>query len=175
VDVKRLTGRAIVLCVLAGCWPSASSAATQPATAAQGPNCSPHSGVSALDQYCSSLPGADGRPQPAGPGQRPSGPPLSATLPPGELRRLRADGPAARALLTVPSGRPASPGSPERRAADSARAQVERSAKPGQPTPVTALASAAPDVLGGAFRWGLLTSTLGIVGLAWLRFRARMR
>ena len=37
------------------------------------------------------------------------------------------------------------------------------------------LASAAPDVVDGAFRWGLVICSLALSGLAWLRFRTRLR
>lgn len=170
MDVKRLRGTAITVLVIAGWSLPAGVAAARPN---QGPNCPPQSNVSALDQYCSALPGATGQ-QPSAPGQH-AAPPLSATLPPGEIRQLRSDGPAAKALLTVPTGGMPSPDSAERQAAPKVQAAVERTVKPNPPQAVAALATAAPDVLGGAFRWGLVTSTLGIVGLSWLRFRARIR
>jgi hypothetical protein len=171
VDVKRLRGAAIAVLVLAGWSLPAGVAVARPS---QLPSCPPQTGVSALDQYCAALPGATGQ-QPTGPGQRHPPPPLSTTLPRREIRQLQSDGPAASALLTVPAGDMGSRGAAERRAAPKVRAAVERSAKPAPPQVVSALATAAPDVLGGAFRWGLVTSTLGIVGLAWLRFRARVR
>jgi hypothetical protein len=169
VDVKRLRGTAIAVLVIAWCSLPAGVAAARPN---QGPNCPPQPNVSALDQYCAALPGASGQ-QPSGPDQ-PQQQPLSATLPRRVIRQLRSDGAAASALLTVPAGAMPSQDPAERRAAPKVQAAVERAVNPTPPQAVAALATAAPDVLGGAFRWGLVTSTLGIVGLAWLRFRARI-
>jgi hypothetical protein len=37
------------------------------------------------------------------------------------------------------------------------------------------LATAGGNVVGGAFRWGLVICTLGMAGMTWFRFRARLR
>jgi hypothetical protein len=39
----------------------------------------------------------------------------------------------------------------------------------------TGVVSVSGDVLSGAFRWGLVICTLGLAGMTWLRFRARIK
>jgi hypothetical protein len=170
---KRLTSTAAVL--------GAFVAVTLPTAPAGAQACVPQSTVAALDQYCASLPSSDGGSQPVGGG---SARPLSASLPQREVSKLRASGMAGQALLSVPSGAPLSNAAAERavhslpatrRAVEQARRE-ERSAGAGSlGAAARALATEAPDVLGGAFRWGLTISTFGIAAMAWLRFRGRIK
>jgi hypothetical protein len=173
VKVKRLTTTAAVL--------SAFVAGTLPAAPASAQGCLPQSTVAALDQYCASLPSSDGAPQPVGSGGG-SATPLSAMLPKHEVSKLRAAGMAGQALLSVPSGgaRP-SRATVERslpatrKAAEQARSEEKSAAARTLGTAARTLATDAPDVLGGAFRWGLTISTLAIAAMAWLRFRGRIK
>ena len=175
MDVKRLTRTATVFAAVV--------ALALPSTPAQAQVCQPQPPVAALDQYCDSLPSPDGRPQRVGPNPRQSAPPLSDTLPPQEVAKLRRAGAAASALLLLPTnapvGRGAAAAERKRQALRQARTVIasgKLDAPAGQAqTAVTTLATASPDVLGGTFRWGLVASTLGLAAVAWLRFRGRLK
>ena len=158
---------------------AATLAAASPAGAA---TCSPEQTVAALDQYCEGLPTPIGMAVPTDSGGAHSRP-LSLVLPPAEVDRLRKAGPAAKALLLLPAVAPltrahVTPGE-RRRAAIGARRVVASGALDAKEGDVSSfasgLASSAPDLLGGAFRWGLVISSLGLTGMTWIRFRSRLR
>jgi hypothetical protein len=172
VRLKRLTTTAALLGALA--------AGTLPAASASAQGCTPQSSVAALDQYCASLPTSGGASRPSGS----AAPSLSSALPKREVSQLRAAGTAGQALLAVPSGAPLSSAAAERavdslpatrRAVENARDAETDSPARKLSTAAKTLATEAPDVLGGAFRWGLTISTLGIAAMAWLRFRGRVK
>jgi hypothetical protein len=175
VDVKRLTRTAAVFAALL--------AVAQPTATARAQVCVGQPPIAALDQYCNTLPTPDGRPQPVARRPGRSTPPLSDTLPLQEVATLRDAGGPASALLLLPTAAPIGRGAAgaERRrralrAAQSVIASGELDAPMGQPrTAVAKLATASPDLLGGAFRWGLVASTLGLAAIAWLRFRERLK
>ena len=173
-----------------GKWPLrvATAAAAALALAAPGPAaaaaCPPEQTVAALDQYCESLPtpGGVAAPTDEGEGGLPMGR-LRSVLPPKQVKQLRKAGPAARALLELPTVAPLARAfmtPAERRRVDLGARKVVASGildrRKGDVNGVASgLASAAPDVVGGAFRWGLVICTLALSGLAWLRFRTRLR
>jgi hypothetical protein len=170
VDGKRLT---INVAVLAAC----AFSALVPA-AAQAQACLPQSDVSALDQYCDSLPSSSGQPEPFGATHGATAPPLSTALAASEVTELRNSGMAGQGLLSLPSGRPMSTAGAERsvRSLPATRKAVEK-ARGGTAGGVIArtLSEAAPDTLSGAFRWGITLTTFGIAAMAWLRYRGRIK
>ena len=104
-------------------------------------------------------------------------------LPRTDVDRLRKAGPAARALLLLPAVAPLARAlvtPKERRRAELGARRVVASGKLDAPEDdvrsfTSGLTSAAGDVVSGAFRWGLVISTLGLAGMTWLRFRSRLR
>ncbi|MEA2134466.1 MAG: hypothetical protein QOC68_2375 [Solirubrobacteraceae bacterium] len=162
---------------------SAVAALAGPSTAVAVP-CPPDQTVAALDQYCESLltPVGVAAPAEAGP-DAVRARPLSVALPRTEVELLRAAGPAAKALLLLPAVAPLARGqdtpAERRRARAGARsvlASGQLDAKEGDVRGfTTGLASAAGDVVGGAFRWGLVICSLGLTGMTWFRFRSRLR
>jgi hypothetical protein len=146
--------------------------------------CPPEQTVAALDQYCESLPmpGGVAGPTDEGEGEVPRGR-LRSVLPPKQVKQLRRAGPAARALLELPAVAPLARAfmtPAERRRADLGAREVIASGtlerRRGDVGSVASgLASAAPDVVGGTFRWGLVICSLALSGLAWLRFRTRLK
>ena len=173
VDGKRLLRTATAVSAVAAL------AGASPAAAAP---CLPDQTVAVLDQYCETPLNLIGVPAPsdAGPGKARA---LSVALPPVEAERLRKAGPAGRALLLLPVVAPLpGPGAPpaaRRQAAlraheviasgqlDNHESKAERFAN--------GLAAAAGDVVDGAFRWGLVICSFGLAGMAWLRFRTRLK
>jgi hypothetical protein len=162
---------------------SAVAALAGPTPAVAAP-CQPDQAVAVLDQYCESLltPVGVAAPADAGPNAVPARP-LSVVLPRTEVARLREAGPAASALLLLPAvaplaGGPATPAE-RRRARVGARrviASGQLDAAEGDVRSfTTGLASAAGDVVGGAFRWGLVICSLGLTGMTWFRFRSRLK
>lgn len=161
-----------------------SAAVALAAPSAMAAPCLPEQTVAALDQYCEALPTPVGAAAPTSAG---SGNvvmrPLSAALPPRVADRLRQAGPAARALLLLPVVAPlarAPMTEAERRRGDrGAREVIDsgplESRKGNVSSVASGLAIAAPDVVGGAFRWALVVSSLGLAGMAWLRLRSRLR
>jgi hypothetical protein len=146
--------------------------------------CTPEQTVAALDQYCESVPEAGG-PVSSQMGGRPaSSRPLASVLPSRDIARLqKAGGSGGRALLLLPVVAPigSSPVARAQRrlALKVARRVVGRGKLRGEPvdpqTVVTGLVDAGNDVLGGAFRWGLVVCTAGFAGIGWLRIRTRFR
>jgi hypothetical protein len=153
-------------------------ALTGPSPATAAVPCPPEQTVAALDQYCEALPGVGGMvaPTASGPG-RAAMRPLRVVLPPKEVESLRNAGPAAMALLQLPVVAPVT--QEDRRRADLGAREVVASGaldspKGDVPGVASGLASAAPDVVSGAFRWALVLSSLGLAAMAWLRFRSRL-
>lgn len=145
--------------------------------------CLPSQSVAVLDQYCDALITPGGSSQPIG--SRAPGKPLSKVLPASEVRALRESGRAGKALLTLSvatamvSGTAAVPAPrARRRTAAARRAAAPEKLKPpsGDVASVTAsVVAVSGDVLGGAFRWGLVICTLGLAGMTWLRVRTRLK
>jgi hypothetical protein len=175
VNVLRVTRTAAAL--------SAVLLAIAPAAAgAQSPElCVPNQSVAVLDQYCDALVTPGGSSEPIG--SKAHGRPLSKVLPAREVKKLEEAGRAGMALLTLRVS-PAAAGVPD---AASTRVRRRLAAARGAVQPQTLEPSAADvvgissgvvagtgDVLGGAFRWGLVICTLGLAGMTWLRFRARI-
>jgi hypothetical protein len=176
VDAKRL--------MTVGGLVASVALATPAAAAAQEPtSCLPNQSVAVLDQYCDALITPGGSSQPIG--SRAPGKPLSKVLPAGEVRALRESGRAGKALLTLTAattmvGGPNAVTAPtERRRRSAARpAVVPEKLKPptGDVASITSgVVAVSPDVLSGAFRWGLVICTLGLAGMTWLRLRARLK
>jgi hypothetical protein len=175
VDGKRLLRAATAVMAVA--------ALAGPSPAAADP-CLPDQTVAVLDQYCETLltPGGVAAPTDAGPGGAKSRP-LSLVLPRTDAEQLRRAGPAAKALLLLPvlaplARAPVTPAERRRRKADARRviASGELDTRKDDVRGfATGLTSAAGDVLGGAFRWGLVICSLGLAGMTWIRFRSRLR
>jgi hypothetical protein len=144
--------------------------------------CTPDQSVAVLDQYCDALPTSSGASAP-GVGQHASGPPLMDVLAPPAVARLRESGSAGKALLLLAAMAPVGRGpaaaerrSEVRRAAREVVASGDLDAPTGDAESLaTGLAKASGNVIGGAFRWGLVISTLGLAGMSWMRFRTRLR
>ncbi|MEP6689185.1 MAG: hypothetical protein ABJC36_12625 [Gemmatimonadales bacterium] len=175
MDGKRLRRAATAVAVVVAL------AAPRPAAAA---SCLPDQSVAALDQYCESLLSPVGGTAPTWTG---SGMmnlrPLNSVLPRSEVEQLRTSGPAGKALLLLPAVAPLAGGpltASERRRTRirASRASATSGALGSTGDQVrgfaTGLAAAAGDVLGGAFRWGLVICSLGLAGMTWLRFRSRL-
>ena len=144
--------------------------------------CLPNQSVAVLDQYCDALITPGGSSQPIG--SKGGGKPLSKVLPAKEVRELRKAGRAGQALLalTVTATAPSAPGAPtprvRRRMAAARRAVQPEKLKPPATDVVSitsGVVSVSGDVLGGAFRWGLVICTLGLAGMTWLRFRTHLK
>jgi hypothetical protein len=178
VDAKRLRRAATALAV-------AGLLTAPPARAAQA--CVPGQTVAALDQYCDALPTSDGTQVPTSNlGSTDSGPKLGTVLTPKEVAQLSDAGPAARALLVLPAVSPLLRGASaaqRRRIAQTGRKIVRSGALDDSKGDVgrvgrvvaSSLSSAGGAVVGGAFRWGLVACTMGFAGMAWLRFRTRLK
>jgi hypothetical protein len=182
VQAIRLSATTAVIAVLAlVAGPCAPARAQQQQ---QQQLCTPEQTVAALDQYCESVPEAGG-PVSSQIGGRPaSSTPLGSVLPSRDIARLRnAGGAAGRALLLLPVVAPvgSSPAARAQRRLSlrAARRVVGRRKLPGEQvdplTVATGLAEAGNDVVGGAFRWGLVVCTAGFAGIGWLRIRTRFR
>jgi hypothetical protein len=176
VNAKRLSTAATALAVVA--------LLTAPPARAPAQACVPGQTVAALDQYCDGLPTSDGTQVPTSNlGSTDSGPKLGAALSRTEVAQLSHAGPAGRALLVLPAVSPLVRGTSvakRRRIAETARKVVRSGAlddSTGDVGRVVAagLTSAGGAVVGGAFRWGLVACTLGFAGMAWLRFRTRLK
>jgi hypothetical protein len=129
--------------------------------------------VAALDQYCPTLPGADGR------GLN-RGPLFSEVLPDKIIKRLEKAGPLGQALLALRLAAPRTKlGRDSRGRGLDADDLLERGAIGGNKTKLSAnpFAVAARAVtnseLSVAFGSVLLMSTFGIAGAGWRRFRRR--
>jgi hypothetical protein len=149
--------------------------ATLPSARASAQTCQGQPDVAALDQYCASLPSSSGASQPVGANGH-TAPALRTALPQADVAELRNAGVPGQALLSVPSGAPMSPASPER-SAPALRATTKAARPRGGDGALIArtLVAAAPDALGGAFQWGITMTTLGIAAMAWMRYRGRTK
>ena len=144
------------------------------------PVCQPSEDVAALDQYCDSLPAPDGQEQPVRFDAAPVRMPISRALPARKVEKLRESGPEARALLVLPVVAPVRARPEQRERIRATKERVLRSTGLDAPgvTPeavVSGVSTVGPRVVGGAFRWVLLVCTLGFAGMAWLRFRTRLK
>jgi hypothetical protein len=148
---------------------------------AAGPACQPSQDVAALDQYCDFLPTPEGDEQPvnldAQPTQRM---PVSSALPSREVAILRESGPEARALLLLPVVAPVRATPEQRRRVRATREEALRSTTLDAPkltpkTVVSGVAAVGEGTLAGVFQWALLLCTVGFAGMAWLRFRTRLK
>ena len=157
-------------------------AAPPAARAQETAQCLPNQSVAVLDQYCDALVTPGGSSQPIGSKGR--GRPLSEALPWQEVKQLRESGRAGKALLTltVSSTMVAKPGPApprvRRRMAEAGQAVRPQKLKPPAADVVSissGVVSVGDDVIGGAFRWGLVICTLGLAGMTWLRFRTRLK
>jgi hypothetical protein len=162
------------------------AAAGLPAGAhAQEPTCRPSEEVAALDQYCDFLPTPDGDEQPVNLAADPTPQtPVSRALPMRHVAELQRSGPEARALLLLPVVAPVHPTPEQRRRMRTTRREALGSTTLDSPdaTPRTVISGVTEGVtaageraLGGAFQWVLLVCTVGFAGMAWLRFRARLK
>lgn len=171
---KRLLVSAI--CLLTASAPPAGAAETS-----QGSTCRPDQDVAALDQYCDFLPTSASGSTPTG-SARAKQRSLEQSLTTAEAERLRKAGMPGKVLLVMPTLAPVTP--EQARAALRRRDELRsRRLVPAVKEPrerdvrrlAEGMVSAAGDVVGGAFRWGLVLSSLGLAGIAWLRFRSRLR
>ena len=128
--------------------------------------------IAALDEYCPTLPGADGR------GSN-RGPKLERVLPPGAVKRLERAGPAGQALLALSVAAPmhsiANGGRGRGLDADELLAQGQLGHKkepPGNAIRASATAVTNGDV-GAAFGMVLLVSSFALTAAGWLRYRRR--
>jgi hypothetical protein len=127
-----------------------------------------------LDQYCRTLPGADGR------GTN-RGPTLNSVLPDELVKLLKGAGPVGEALLRLPAAAPIQALGSEGRSpgvdADALLASGRfgyRTKRPGRDNPIKAAATTVTKGdLGAAFGLMLLVSSLGLAAAAWMRFRKR--
>jgi hypothetical protein len=146
-----------------------------PATA-QVFDCSKQEDVAALDQYCQPLGAPDG-------GSSIPTPPLERALPTRAVRQLERAGELGETLLDLARFAPAA----VVRAQAGGRTQqvldadeLLASGALGNPmAPDSAARTLTRTALGGdfapTFRWGLLGTTILLVGASWLRYRARSR
>jgi hypothetical protein len=125
-----------------------------------------------LDEYCPTLPGADGR------GSN-RGPPVRDVLSAKVVRLLEQAGPAGQALLRLPAAAPmgALARDAQGRGLDAdallARGRLGHPTQPpGNPITAASTAAAKGD-LGTTFGLVLLVSTFGLAGAAWMRVRRR--
>ena len=150
--------------------PSKPAGAAPPSTTRT--ECSSRPDVAALDEYCPTLPGADGR------GSN-RGPKLKSVLPPKVVKRLTQAGPVGQALLGLPAAAPMhTAGNQGRgRGLDAeellTQGRLGRATKPpGNPIRASATGATNGDI-GVAFGSVLLVSSIGLAGAAWTRFRRR--
>jgi hypothetical protein len=177
VEHTRLSTTCAVCVALAAGWPAGAHAAEPP--------CRPSEDVAALDQYCDFLPSPDGDEQPTNFAAEPTPrTPVSRVLPTRLVEMLRKSGPAGTALLLLPVLAPVESTSEQRRRIRTTPRETLRSPPLEAPkvTPrsvisgVTGGVTAAGErALAGVFRWGLLICTVGFAGMAWLRFRMRLK
>jgi hypothetical protein len=174
VEQTRLWTTCVACVALAAAaWPAGAHAAD--------PACQPSEDVAALDQYCDSLPTPEGDEQSIIlDGQPTPRMPVSRALPRREVKLLRESGPEARALLLLPVVAPirATPEQRERIRATRERALRSTTLDAPEVTPktvVSGVAAVGEGTLAGVFQWALLLCTVGFAGMAWLRFRTRLK
>ena len=138
-----------------------STEAAKPSPSTQA-GCVSRTDVAALDEYCPTLPGADGR------GSN-RGPKLNRVLPRDVVTRLERAGPAGQALLglSVAASMQSLTNGGRGRGLD-----ADELLAPGNPITASATAVTSGDV-GAAFGMVLLVSTLALTAAGWLRYRRR--
>jgi hypothetical protein len=166
----RGIGFLLIIALWAVLLATPAAAAPDPSTTAAG--CPNRSDVAVLDEYCPTLPGADGR-------GTSRGPTLKSVLPQKVVKMLEEAGPAGTALLGLPAVAPKRALGHEGRGrgldADTllARGRLGHPAEPpGNPIKAASSATAKGD-LGAMFGSLLLVSSFGLAGAAWMRFRRR--
>jgi len=139
-------------------------------------SCEAPPGTGAVDQYCETIPRADGDEGASNPGSTRSRDPLPAST----RRALRSGGSEAQALGELLEGPPG-----ERRRGDAGRRGAEDGRGGAGLSPTTEEPSSDPfsaltaslgqggETVGGAFVWILVALALLMLSLAWLRFRRR--
>lgn len=113
-------------------------------------------GTAGVDQYCETVPAAKGD-RPSG-----TGPRVSRSVGAGTERRLERAGRDGRGVLALPSG------------GTRAKQRVERGGESSSESPLGAVGSAIESGpgTGQGFLWVLLAAAVGMVGIAWLRYRS---
>lgn len=168
--MRRLRLIITVVSVLAGSTAAAAAAAAPPPTVP--PACAAMPDVAALDEYCPTLPSADGRG-----GNR--GPRLELLLPRKLVKQLKKSGPIGDLLLGLSAGAPKEalgrgrgPGLDAEDLLRSGKLGIGATEPSGNPLEVVVSALTGGQ-LNAAFGFVLLLSTLGLSGAGWRRFRAR--
>jgi hypothetical protein len=173
VEQTRLWTTCVACVALAAGWPAGAYAAD--------PSCQPSQEVAALDQYCDFLPTPEGDEQPTNLAASPTpSTPVSRALPRREVAMLRDSGPAGRALLLLPVVAPVRPTAEQRRRTQAIRRRTLGStaldaAEVTPKTVVSGVAAVGEGTFAGVFQWALLLCTVGFAGMAWLRFRTRLK
>jgi hypothetical protein len=174
VEQTRLTTMCVAFVALAAGLPAGARAAE--------PACQPSEDVAALDQYCGDfLTSPDGSEQPVDLGVQPTQQmPMSRALSRREVAMLRESGPEGRALLLLPVVAPVRPTPEQQRRMLTTRRRVLRSTALDAPqltpeTVVSGVAAVGERTLASVFQWALLLCTMGFAGMAWLRFRTRLK
>lgn len=147
------------------------SALVAPAAAGAQASCEAPPGTGAIDQYCETIPQAQG-PGAAG---DPSSTRAPRPLPASTLRALRGGGEDARALaesLAGPAGSSDRAGKGSEKAGAAPAVQPPSSEDPSS-DPFSAIKAAAGSGggVGAGFVWALIALTLLMLAAAWLRFR----
>jgi hypothetical protein len=173
VEQTRLTTTCVAFVALAAGLPAGAHAAD--------PACKPSQDVAALDQYCEFLPSPEGDEQPVNSADQPTQrTPMSRALPRREVAMLRKSGPEGRALLLLPALAPVGLTPEQRRRIRITRERVLRSTTLDAPevTPKTVISdvtAVGERTFASVFQWALLLCTVGFAGMAWLRFRTRLK
>ena len=173
MEQTRLTTTCVAFVALAAGLPAGAHAA--------GPACKPSEDVAALDQYCDFLPSPEGDDQPVNFADQPTQPtPVSRVLARREVAMLRNSGPEGRALLLLPVVAPVRPTPEQQRRNRTTGRRALRSVTIDAPnvtpeTVVSGVTAVGERTLASVFQWALLLCTVGFAGMAWLRFRTRLK
>jgi len=133
-------------------------------TAVAAPRCEAAPGTSGIDQYCETVPGANGD---RGSG---TGPGAGRSLDPKTVRSLDREGRDGRGVLALPSSGRGAP--VERGSKPGAREGAKSRSKPSESTlgPLGSAIESGPSA-GQSFLWVLAAAAVGMVGIAWARYR----
>jgi hypothetical protein len=167
----RGVGFLLTVALSAVVFATPAAAASPSSTTASG--CSSRSDVAVLDEYCPTLPGADGR------GTN-RGPTLKSVLPRAAAKRLEEAGPLGQVVLQLPAAAPMDAvghRDTQGRGLDADELLTQgrlghRHKAKSNPIKTSATAMADGSV-GPVFGLVLLTSSVGLAGAAWVRFRRR--